>query len=169
MDCSPPGSSVHGICQARILEQFAISFSRGSSWPRDRTHISCIGRKILYNWATREAPWRLYQWGNWSPERWILSPVFLLGEFHELRSLVGYRPWGCKESVTTEGLILHFTFTRLNKPMKHKESCFFCTELPYHSGRGLWVHREKSWGLWYVSIYLDLSLHLYFFKFFIEA
>ena len=42
MDCSPPGSSVHGISQARILEWLASSFSRGSSWPRDRTHVSCI-------------------------------------------------------------------------------------------------------------------------------
>ena len=42
MDCSLPGSSVHGISQARILEQVAISFSRGSFWPRDWTHISCI-------------------------------------------------------------------------------------------------------------------------------
>ena len=41
MDCSPPGSSVHRISQARILEWVAISF-RGSSRPRDRTHISCI-------------------------------------------------------------------------------------------------------------------------------
>ena len=40
MDCSPPGSSVHGISQARILEWIAISFSRGSSWPSDQTHIS---------------------------------------------------------------------------------------------------------------------------------
>ena len=41
-DSSPPGSSVHGILQARILVWVAISFSRGSSWPRDRTCISCI-------------------------------------------------------------------------------------------------------------------------------
>ena len=39
MDCSPPGSSVHGIFQARILEWVAISFSRGSSWPRNWTHL----------------------------------------------------------------------------------------------------------------------------------
>ena len=39
VDCSPPGSSVHEILQARILEWVAISFSRGSSWPRDRTQI----------------------------------------------------------------------------------------------------------------------------------
>ena len=51
----PPGSSVRGISQARILEWVAISFSRGFSWPRDRTLISCIGRWTLYHWATREA------------------------------------------------------------------------------------------------------------------
>ena len=42
MDCSPPGSSVHGILQARILEWVVIPFSRGSSQPRDRTRVSCI-------------------------------------------------------------------------------------------------------------------------------
>ena len=42
MDCSPPGSSVHGISQATILEWVAISFSRGFSKPRDQTHISCL-------------------------------------------------------------------------------------------------------------------------------
>ena len=55
MDCSPPCSSVHVIFQARILEWVAISFSRGSSRPRDWTHVSCTGRRILYHWATWEA------------------------------------------------------------------------------------------------------------------
>ena len=55
MACSPPGSPVHGIFQARILEWVAISFSRASSQPRDWTHISCIGRQILYHWVTWEA------------------------------------------------------------------------------------------------------------------
>ena len=55
MDCSLPGSSVYGIFQARILEWVAISSSRGSSWPRDWTRVSCIGRQMLYHWATREA------------------------------------------------------------------------------------------------------------------
>ena len=52
MDCSPPGSSVHGILQARILEWAAIPFSRGSSPPRDGTsipYVSCIGRLIPYH------------------------------------------------------------------------------------------------------------------------
>ena len=43
VDCSLPGSSAHGILQARILEWVAISFSRGSSQPRDRTRVSHIG------------------------------------------------------------------------------------------------------------------------------
>ena len=50
MDCSPPGSSVHGILQARILEWVALPFSRGFSQPRDQAHISCvscIGRRVL--------------------------------------------------------------------------------------------------------------------------
>ena len=58
LDCSPPGFSVHGISQARTVEWAAISFSRGSSQPRDRTcvsYVSCIGRQVLYHWATREA------------------------------------------------------------------------------------------------------------------
>ena len=54
MDCSPPGSSVPGISQVRILEWVTVSFSRGSSWPRDWTHVSCTGRQILCRWATRE-------------------------------------------------------------------------------------------------------------------
>ena len=54
MNCSPPGSSVHWIFQARILEWVTISFSRGSSWLKDQTHVSCIGRRVLYHWATRK-------------------------------------------------------------------------------------------------------------------
>ena len=48
MDCSLPGSSVHGILQASILEWIAISFSRGSSRPRDRSRVSPHCRQILY-------------------------------------------------------------------------------------------------------------------------
>ena len=51
-DCSPPGSSLHGILQARILEWVAMPSSRGSSQPRDRTHVSyvsCNSRQVLYH------------------------------------------------------------------------------------------------------------------------
>ena len=55
MDCSPPGSSIHGILQARILEWVAISISRRSSWPRDQTQVSHITGRRFNLWATREA------------------------------------------------------------------------------------------------------------------
>ena len=67
MDCSPPGSSVHGILQAKILEWVAIFFSRGSSRRRNRIRVSCIGRQILYCQATWEAlmkPGVLHPWGR---------------------------------------------------------------------------------------------------------
>ena len=54
MDCSLPGSSVHGIFQARVLEWVAISFSRRSSQPRDRTQVSCVVGRRFTIWATRE-------------------------------------------------------------------------------------------------------------------
>ena len=55
MDCNLPGSSVHGILHARALEWVAIPFSRGSSQPRDGTHVSCIAGGFFTIWATREA------------------------------------------------------------------------------------------------------------------
>ena len=55
MDCCLPGSSVHGILQARILEWVAIPFSRGSSRPKDWSWVSCIAGRLFTVWATREA------------------------------------------------------------------------------------------------------------------
>ena len=58
MDCSPSGSTVHGIFQAIMLEWVAISFSRGSSWPRNRTHnscVSCTAGGFCTHWAIQEA------------------------------------------------------------------------------------------------------------------
>ena len=56
MDCSPPGFSVHGILQATILEWVAIPFSRGSSQPKDQTHVYCIARQILYHVSHERSP-----------------------------------------------------------------------------------------------------------------
>jgi len=55
MDCSPPGTSVNGIFQAKVLEWVAISFSRGSAWPWDWTQVSRIAVRRFTLWATREA------------------------------------------------------------------------------------------------------------------
>ena len=59
-DYNLPGSSVHGIFQARILDWVAISYSRGSSQVRDRIYVSCIGRQILYHSTTQEAHDNVY-------------------------------------------------------------------------------------------------------------
>ena len=55
VDCSLPDSSVHGILQARILEWVAISFSRGSSWPRDQTWVFHVAGRGFTLWATRDS------------------------------------------------------------------------------------------------------------------
>ena len=70
MDCSLPGSSVHGDLQARILEWVAMPSSRGSSYSRDQTQVSCIAGGFFTIWATREAQeyWSRYP---------ILSPGYL--------------------------------------------------------------------------------------------
>ena len=54
--CDPMDCTVHGILQARILECVTFPFSRGSSQPRDQTHVSCIAGRFFTSWATREAP-----------------------------------------------------------------------------------------------------------------
>ena len=53
-ECSLPGSSIHGIFKARVLEWVAISFFKGSSWPRDRTQVSHIVGRCFTVWATRK-------------------------------------------------------------------------------------------------------------------
>jgi len=68
MDCSPPGFSVHGIYQARILEWVAISFSRGSSQPRDLTRVSCIASQFFTIWSTSEVIYKP------TGESWNRSP-----------------------------------------------------------------------------------------------
>ena len=76
VDCSPPGSSIHGILQARILEWVDIPFSRGSSWHRDQTQVSCIAGRFFTIWVTRDALHRIIKRYNQKKfERWF-SPNF---------------------------------------------------------------------------------------------
>ena len=131
MDCSLPGSSVHGILQAKILEWLAISFSRRSSWSRDWTHVSHIAVRV-YHLSTREAvsiPYTVFIWlprwlsgkeyicqcrrhkrhlfcpwvGKipWRRE-WLPTLVFWSGVFHRQRSLMGYNPWDLVQLDMTE-------------------------------------------------------------------
>ena len=89
MNCNLPGSSVHGIFQARIQEWVAISFSRGSSLSRDQTRVSRIVGRCFTIWATREGQiWRLSSnpegevvgrllWGH-SMISWSILPLFFV-------------------------------------------------------------------------------------------
>ena len=72
MDCSLPGSSLHGILQGRVLEWVAISFSRGSSRARDRTPVSCIPGRCFNLWATREAGCAKLSYESY----WIIATSF---------------------------------------------------------------------------------------------
>ena len=69
MDSRLPGCSVHGILQERILEWVYISYSRGSSWPRDGTWVSCLAGRFSTIWATREAQLQIL-WRK-LPKRWF--------------------------------------------------------------------------------------------------
>ena len=92
-DCIPPGSSIHGISQARVLEWVAVSFSRASSYPRDQAHISCIsctGRRILYHWDTWEALW------SW------LGQVYSRLRLHACQEERWKDPRGCKRRESPE-------------------------------------------------------------------
>ena len=71
MDCSPPGSPVHEISQARILEWVVVSFSQGSPQPRNLTQVSCVsctGRQTLYHCTTWESHIHIYTCGSNSQE-----------------------------------------------------------------------------------------------------
>ena len=93
MDCSLPGSSVHGIFQARILEWAAISFSRGSSQPRDQTQLSCIVGRCFYHLSHQGSLyWRKIQFPL--EEKWELGEPFTpLMIYKNLRSLPGLPCW----------------------------------------------------------------------------
>ena len=124
MDSSLPGSEIHGIFQARILESAAISFSRRSSQPRDRTWVFCTADRCFTVWATgvilvdfpggSDSKVSAYNAGELGLIPWRRkqqpTPVLLPGKSHGRRILVGYHPWGRKEPDTTERLHFHFHF-----------------------------------------------------------
>ena len=117
-----------------LCKWVAISFSRGSSWPRDGTWVSHMAARFFTIWSTREVPYLLVPWlisglpwwlrqkriclqfirprfdpwiGRIAWRRtWQLTPVFLPGEFHGQRNLVDCSLWDCKELDMTEQLTL---------------------------------------------------------------
>ena len=90
MDCSPSGSSIHGILQARILEWAAIPCFRGSSQPKDWTQFSCFAARSFTIWVTGEAQFLCVETWTTSDALWIrlafqrISPCYLLRFLYSL-------------------------------------------------------------------------------------
>ena len=126
MDCSPPGSFVHGIFQARILELVAILYSKGK--------FACYSRYLLSSFVL-QSPIRKRRRRQWHP-----TPVLLPGKPHGRRSLVGCSPWGCEESDTTERLHFHFSLSCIGEGNGNPLQCS-CLENP----------RDR--GVWWAAIY----------------
>ena len=92
MGCTPPGSSGHGISQAGVLEWVAIFFSRGSSWPRDQTWISCLAGGFFPNgffprWRYQASPWACHLWLHLA--KW-LAFFFLIYNVSIFRCFLGW-------------------------------------------------------------------------------
>ena len=125
MGCSQPGSSVHGILKARILEWVAIPFSRGSSQPRNWTRVYYIAGGYFPAWATREAPLVTNSSTSFS-----LTLNFTVYKFQVKPC---WWPLGCllfftvAKNVVVNGLVhrvLH-TFRTISVCFFHLEICFF--------------------------------------------
>ena len=150
MDWSPPGSSVHGIFQAIILEGVAISFSRGSSWPREGTHISCIDRQILYHWATREAQFYTCQF-HFPNSFYLPSPLVSIHLFPNLSLSPAVLPRNHKFV-----LCLHDHFCIVNQFIC---TIFFSDSAP-HISNIIWICLSLSDLFHSVWQFLDPSLLL---------
>ena len=148
LDCSPAGSSVHGIFQARILEWVTISSSRGSSQPRIES-TSLMPFALTGGYFTTGATWEacnclFCDWlilFSWVASLFIHdvakhpTPVLLPGKSHGWRSLVGCSPWGRWESDTTERLHFHFSLSCIGGGNGNPLQCS-CLENP--RDRGAW-------------------------------
>ena len=157
-NCSPSASSVQGILQSRTLEWVAISSSRGSSWLRDGTCVSCVFC-IGSGFFTFSAPWwwmlsdenlyvvqcrgrRFKSWVRKSPWRrkWQPTPVFLPGKYHGQRSMAGYSPQGRKSR------------TRLSNLNHHHHIETESSLLVYRNGR-----RVRKWPFDMYRAFLEAS------------
>ena len=108
MDCSPPGSSVHGLFQAKMLEWIALSYSRGFS--RSRKIPDSGSNSHLLLWQADSLPVVPPARRAWQP-----TPVFLPGETHGQRSLAGYSPRVAKSQTWLKRLSTHASAQTRNK------------------------------------------------------
>ena len=135
MDSSPPGSSVQGILQARILEWVAISFTRGSSQSRDQTLVSCTAGGFFTNRSTREA-----------------SQVYTSPQTHEVVHITHVQLLNVNHSPKT-GLWLYWR----EVAVEHREPALaLCDDLEGWGGEGKGGYRGRGCMYnysWFASLY----------------
>ena len=137
MDCSLPGSSVHGVFQARVLEWVAISFFRGPSWPSDRTQVSCIAGRHF----TSEPPGK--------PTKALC--MYIKGsDYISLSSLSGSWASCVSAMISTFSFLIYSPFSATNNPVSSASCASFphfiicLLSLLYH---GLVMDSCSTWWL----------------------
>ena len=165
MDCNLPGSSVLGIFQTRVLEWVAISFSRGSSRPSDRTQVSRIAGRRLTVWATREATYctlrckhvtPLFQILKWNPTTYprLLATTGLHGTSnfptfnqtehskctHHQASSSTYSPWNVLLHICLEDIYSTLMFLFKDFPDAIMRSCHICLYITLYLYMYIYTH-----------------------------
>ena len=133
--CPTLCDTVHGILQARILEWVSYTFSRGFSWPRNRTGVSCIARGFFTSWATREARhisvWDIYQLTE--EKKGVFNGTLDL--LHTL-SVISYSLWlflafeFCMHLLSKRKVL---STLRIQWPQGKKKTCIKSAQLPSYS------------------------------------
>ena len=154
MDCSLPGSSVLGIFQTRILKCVAIPFSRGSSWPGNRTWVFCIAGRLFITWATREAMQETQVWSlGWEDplEKGMAAHSSILAwRIPRTEEPEGYSLQGCKELDMTDWL----THTHKHRNLLVYRFFIIINTIPLNilnfmfinSWKGNYLHKKRSEG-----------------------
>ena len=138
LDCSPPGSSLHAILQARVLEWVANSFSRVSSWPRDRTWVSLIKGRRFNLWAAREAQ---------MVKLWYIRIVEYYSEIRTNYWYIEFKMYYTNE-VNLKGDMMYYPiYMTLQKRQNYcNGEQMSCLGIP---GGGRFDHGESAWANWW--------------------
>ena len=156
MGCSLPGSSIHGIFQARILEWVAISFFRRFSWPRDWTWVSCIVGRHFTIWASREVrAWGGHGWNQACKNKWLNHPPLLLLNVWAMSSGV-LAPWPSGNN--SEGMQLWSGLLVAGEEGQWRGQDLLYINMPYACMPSHFSHAWLSMTLWTVAHQAPLSM-----------
>ena len=162
MDCSPPGSSVHEILQARILEWVDITFSRGSFWPKDQTRVSAIAGRFFTIWAKSWPsindftefwpflPWEAYpRLGSFAPLLiWQPTPLLLPGRSQGTEEPGGLCSMGPQRARHGWGTKCTHTHTHTHT---HTRACTH--DIWKNSGSGVRRHKLRFQTIWKKNVH----------------